>query len=222
MAARQGMNNALQAASDIEKVREQLLNIGREAGANAAAGAFRSEVFSQDAEVEGKKGYSTAVLPGNITLVNIDPMEEDNAFKALFYMAKGGRVTVVADPNAGEVNTEQKTLSAEEIKTVATKVKAVVAAAAKSKSELKEEALDFGNINVPESTPEEVANLFKTNAKALGKLLHISTGSIAKLLKYSVGTSGYYLDYANASLKQYGAAIEGDATKPEAAEAAAA
>ncbi|WJJ54912.1 internal head protein [Xanthomonas phage RTH11] len=222
MAARQGMNNAMQAAGDIEKVREQLLNIGREAGANAAAGAFRSEVFSKDAEVEGKKGYSTDVLPGNITLVNVDPMEEDNAFKAIFYMAKGGRVTVVADPNAGEVNSEQKTLSAEEIKTVANKVKAVVAAAAKSKSELKEEALDFGNINVPENTPDEVANLFKTNAKSLGKLLHISTGSIAKLLKYSVGTSGYYLDYANASLKQYGAAIEGEATKPEAAEAAAA
>lgn len=180
--------------------------------AAATSGDLKSAAFSEPYEDGFAKGFQTELLPGNVRLATIHPGSE-GSFGNVLALLRGWRVITIQGEEQ-EVGA-QPTLDLGQIVTVSENVKKALAAAKKAKDSLKTEQLDLGSITVADA-PEENAKVIQKFVSTTAKSVSHASSSIGALLKYVVGTSGYYLDYAAASLKQYGAEA------PAAAEAAAA
>lgn len=192
---------------DMEAIMEAA--VGSAAIADAKlSGDLRSAVFSETYKDGEQEGFSTKLLPGNVKLAVVNPATEDSIFKQVLGAMRGWRVLVIPQEGGSEEAIEVDTLSIFEIQQVANNVKRIIEVARKAKSNLKAEALDLGNVSFSTDVAEDKAKALSKWASATGKGVSTSSSSIGQLLKYAVGTSGYYLDYAAASLKQYGALID--------------
>jgi len=140
-----------------------------------------------------------------VRLAVIDPASE-GPLRMLLALSRGWRVVAIQgeDQEVGAV----PTLDLGQIVTVAENVKKAIAASKKAKDNLKTEALDLGSISIAADVPEANAKAIQQFVSASAKAVSTGSSSIGTLLKYVVGTSGYYLDYAAASLKQYGVKVE--------------
>ena len=215
---------AVMAKPEANRSEEETLNAAMAVlGITTAAsnGELRSQLFNEGYKDEdGHEGFSTKLLPGNVRLAVINPTSEGSVFEMVSGLLKGWRVITVQEsaPELGEV----PTLATADIARVANDVKKVIAAARSAKDSLKAENIDLTNVAVGEDVEKAQAKQIQKFLAATGKSVSNASSSIGALLKYAVGTSGFYLDYAVASLKQYGAVIEGEAAPAKPALAASA
>lgn len=149
-------------------------------------------------------GYKTKVLPGGVEMGIIYPATENSLFRVIVSSLRGWRVVTIKDDTVAK--TEVKTLSGGEITQIAGDVEDILATIKKAKADFKAEALDIGNFTVDVDVPENVARKINKLTVALGKSVQTQTSGTSKLFKYVVSTTGAYLDFAAASLKQYGEA----------------
>lgn len=167
--------------------------------------AQRSAVFSAPYSDEENQGFKTKVMPGNVVFAAVSPTSLkaqplDKNVQAAF---KGWKVVVEKDEV--EVSGEQKTLSLTEIGSIASEVQKLIDAVRSAKTVLKGESLNISEIQVPKDIDRESASVIRRDVWVLTKSLQWHSSAISKMLKYAVGTSGAFLDYAAASLKQYDA-----------------
>lgn len=174
-------------------------------------GKLRSSLFSHEYKGEGENGFETDALPGNVKFrIAYQTHSSQARFKALMESLLGARVS---KESAGEIpeDLSARTLNPSEISDLARKVKTVLKAADDSKKEFSVESLDIANVQVPQDDDAAKAKEKQKFINATVKAVSKASAGISQLLKYTIQTSGGYLDYANASLKQYGAAVESEA-----------
>lgn len=185
----------------------------------ALKGELRSAVFSQPYKGEEGEGFKTKLLPGNVEFLAINPLSGDFSIKGIAaVVARGWKVVELRD-DAVTFENDLPVLTAFHIKEIADAAIRVVDAAKAAKAELKEEALSLADLTFPDDMDQSDARAIKSLAWMTGKILQMQSSSIGKVLKYCVGTSDAYLDYAVASLKQYGAEAPAEAAAPAVAAA---
>lgn len=179
-----------------------------EAEAAIQEGKLRSSLFSHEYNGEGENGFETDALPGNVKFrIAYQTHSSQSRFKVLVQGLLGARVT---KESAGEIpeDLSARTLNPSEVADLARKVKAVLKAAEDSKKEFSVESLDIANVQVPQDDDAAKAKEKQKFINATVKAVSKASAGISQLLKYTIQTSGGYLDYANASLKQYGAQVD--------------
>ncbi len=173
-------------------------------------GKLRSSLFSHEYKGEGENGFETDALPGNVKFrIAYQTHSSQARFKVLMEGLLGARVS---KESAGEIpeDLSARTLNPSEISDLARKVKTVLKAADDSKKEFSVESLDMANVQIPQDDDAAMAKEKQKFINATVKAVSKASAGISQLLKYTIQTSGGYLDYANASLKQYGAAVESE------------
>lgn len=178
--------------------------------------------------------FGTETLPGNVVLEMVTyesnpdghKVFEEGAgpfIKAVFSsMTKTGRTFVKpTDVELSDSDRELPTLSVGQIAQVAKNVKQVIAAAKDTQKGIDAMRSEF---RAQVTTTDEHSAVAKTvinhMANNASKFISDYCGGVSKALKYAVGTSGVFLDYANASLKQYAGELSNDEKTAAAAAAA--
>lgn len=173
-------------------------------------GELRSSVFDTAYKGEEGEGFKTKMLPGGVEFLAIDPTHGDpNVSEFIKATFRGWKV--IPMESGDEFNGEVPVLTAYHITEIANAAIGVMEAVKAAKAELKDEALSLGDLQIPDEVPSGDARMIKTIAWFTGKILQSQSSSIGKVLKYCVGTTDAYLDYAVASLKQYGAEAPAEA-----------
>lgn len=214
----------LQARQDLRKMVETAAAGGdftdnkAASGDVAMKGELRSAVFKNPYKSEGGEGFQTDVLPGNVQFAAVRPLSGDDAGGFAGLLFRGWKV-IEQQAEGAAVADEVPVLTAHHIGEIADAATAVVAAVKAAKAELKEEALSLTDLTFPEGMDDHEARKIKAVAWATGKIVQSQSSSIGKVLKYCINTSDAYLDYAVASLKQYGAEAPAEAAAPAAAAA---
>ena len=177
-----------------------------------SSGVLRNAAFSVATEHEGLKGYKTKSLPGGVELMVVEPDSEQKLHHAL----RGWRVLEIKSQT--EVKSTVQTLSGQQIQKIAGDAEKVLGLVSQAKAEFKAESLDLVDISFAS------ADLSKAQATFLQKVGNLYARAVqsqssgtSKILKYLVSTSGAFLDFGAASLKQYGAEVQDEAPAAAAA-----
>lgn len=167
--------------------------------------------------------YSTDVLPGNVRLEMHTPEISQEGIQtvgdggpaafvkaAIAKTVKQNRTYVKEEGvELSDTDRELPTLNAQQIASLAEKVKRVLAGAANTKAQVEKLRTDFrASIPANENQSAVARAVVNSMASSASKNLSDYCGGVSKALKYAIGTSGVFLDYAAASAKQYGGKVE--------------
>ena len=172
-------------------------------GDSAMKGELRSAVFSIPFESDGRSGFKTKELPGNVEFAAFDPLSSGQFSEVVMSVFRGWKVVKLENGAKDVDKYVTATLTRQQMTAVADSVLQVLDAVEAAKDSLKEEALSVADLKVPEEVPGAEARKIKAMAWATGRIIQAQSSSIGQILKYAISTSSAYLDFAAIALKQY-------------------